>query len=142
MRHVSELPKRLRAEGLIHYELFALEVPVFTCEKVRIEAMQFLGLPESGLLQPCLGCVSRLIDENGSPVFSMTITSEATLSTWAHEAVHLADLVMCDRGIPTDVENTEVRAYLTGYAVHQISEIMKGYETRMSKMKTKKTAKS
>ncbi|MGQ0565601.1 MAG: hypothetical protein ACT4OK_11090 [Gemmobacter sp.] len=135
--HPVELPEHLRAEGVVRYELFALEVPVYTSEKTRVDAMGFLGLPDVGLPQPCLGCVSRLQDENGAAVFSMTITPEASLSTWAHEAVHLADLVMEERGIPTGADNTEVRAYLTGYAVQQIREIMEGYEKRMAKVKTR-----
>lgn len=32
-----------------------------------------------------------------------------------HESCHAADFILSDRGIPLDVENTEIRAYLTDH---------------------------
>jgi hypothetical protein len=58
-------------------------------------------------------------------VFTVLIEPDADISVWAHEAVHIADLLMEARGIPTGAENTEIRAYLTGHAVKQIATIMK-----------------
>jgi len=56
----------------------------------------------------------------------MTITQEANPDTWAHEAVHLADFIMDSLGLPTDLSNTEVRAYMVGHIVSQIHTIMHG----------------
>ena len=137
-----ELPKKLRAEGVIYLEMFSLMVPLYTCDRTRIDAMNFMGFDLEQSDRDLLGCVAMHADDDtGSVMFSLTIDPEATLSTWAHEAVHLADLLMEDRGIPTDASNTEVRAYITGYVVDQISEIMDGYHTRIQKRMNKKLTK-
>jgi hypothetical protein len=51
--------------------------------------------------------------ENGTTWWSLIITDEATDATIVHECVHMADFIMERVGIPTGVENTEIRALLT-----------------------------
>jgi hypothetical protein len=137
-----KLPPRLYAEGLISIELFSLEAPLYVSETIRVEALKYMGYDIEHVKHPMNGCVGVDYCKENIPLFSMTITPGSTISTWAHEAVHLADLLMDSRGVPTDVSNTEVRAYLTGYIVEQIAFIMDKYYEREAKKKLKAQARA
>lgn len=132
MTSAIKLPKALRPEGIITLDIFSIDIPVWTDETIRLKALAHLGIEvEDPKHQGIAGCVGVNQDRHGCTVITMMITPEAGLDTWAHEAVHLADLLMESRGIPTDVSNTEVRAYITGYATQEIADIIEGYHDRM-----------
>ena len=137
-RKPSDLPESLRADGVIRFDIFDLTVPLYTSDKRRVKALKWLGCDATTAPFPVLGLVGKDAEPDGTIVLSVVITPEADLAVWAHEAVHLADLTMESRGIPTDAENTEIRAYLTGHAVSQISEIMAEIARNKSQKNQKK----
>lgn len=102
--------------GVIHLDVYHLQVAVFTTDKARIKNMRKNGV--SNPLQSDNACfASAHLDtgDDGRSWFSMIIKPEATKATWAHECVHIADFVMDRLGIPSGAENTEVRAYMVGH---------------------------
>lgn len=66
----------------------------------------------------CAFCAKELID--GSAWFFMVIPDDLPVWKLAHECVHLADFVMDEVGVPTDVSNSELRAYLVDSIMQQV----------------------
>lgn len=54
----------------------------------------------------------QLRSDQGEMFFGAVIPKGVSLGCVAHECVHLADFIMLHLGIPTDAENTEVRAHM------------------------------
>lgn len=65
-------------------------------------------------------------DPSGEDWFGIMVQNDAGEPTKVHECVHLADFIMDSAGVPTGVENTEVRAYLTAHIYEGLCDILKG----------------
>lgn len=58
--------------------------------------------------------------EDGSTWFAMIIPENSLVSLIAHECSHTVDFIMENTGVPINVENTEIRAYLLGQMIADI----------------------
>lgn len=138
MTKPKTLPRKIQADGLISLDIFETDVGVWFSNTPRVEALKFMGVAEpAGANQNFLGVVCLDFDEEDFPILTMVISPRAGIDTWAHEAVHLADMLMDSRGVPTDIANTEVRAYITGYATQQIAMIMQDHQEREARKAAK-----
>lgn len=109
---------------VIHLDIFHLEVGVFTSDKDRRKFLRGQGIEAEKHSNAAFASAHMDVDPNGRAFFSMVIKPEATKATWAHECVHIADFVMDRLGIPTDVSNTEVRAYIVGRLFAGLQEVL------------------
>jgi hypothetical protein len=101
--------------GIIPLDVFNLDVAVFADDAARCAALREEGCDVSEHDEDCLASAHIDTAGDGSTRLSMVIKPVAAKATWAHECVHIADFVMNRLGIPMGVENTEIRAYLTGH---------------------------
>ena len=101
--------------GVIHLDIFNLDVAVFRTEKARIKELEKQGCVTIAHTPAAIASAHLDLTGDGAPRFSMVIKKHATKATWAHECTHIADMVMQTLGIPTGHKNTEVRAYLVGH---------------------------
>jgi hypothetical protein len=91
---------------------FGVQVALFSSEEERADHFKdVLGL-DVETKNACFGVCSKTPDENGVCYFAITITDDANLGTLAHECSHLVDFLCDEFGVPLDVENTEIRAYM------------------------------
>jgi|GEM_PF-5583313 len=120
-------------EGVIHIDVFDIQVPLFISDFDRVEAGKAMGVEVTPTTQPINGAVGRDIATDGSWFYSMVINPEATPATWAHEASHLADFVMDALRMPMGLKNTEVRAYMVGCVFEQIAYFMPKIHKRARK---------
>lgn len=121
---MSKLPKKLRPIGVVYVDMFKVEAAVWDKDTTRIKALAHFGIKAETYPGPIMGVASRERDTQGRWLYSLTISPQADTGTWAHEAVHMADLIMDSLELPTDLSNTEVRAYMVGHIVEQIHTIM------------------
>jgi len=111
--------------GIISLDIFNLEVAVFDNEDERLERLAEEGCED--LTRHAVAAIaSAHLDATaeGSPRLSMVIKPHATKATWAHECVHIADFVMDHLGLPSGVENTEIRAYMVGHLFSGLEDMM------------------
>ena len=116
--------KRGKCLGLIHLEIFNLDVAVFGRDADRVKVLRGEGCSPDSADPAAIASAHLDFTQSGSPRLSMVIKPEATRATWAHECVHIADFVMNLVGIPMGVENTEVRAYMVGHLFGQLERIV------------------
>lgn len=110
--------------GIIPLDVFNLEVAVFSNDDDRVAALRADGCDVEG--RNSVALASAHMDEagDGSLRLSLVIKPVATRATWAHECAHLADFVMDYLGVPTGIENTEIRGYLVGRLFAGLDEMM------------------
>jgi hypothetical protein len=115
-----------KGQAVIHLDVFHVQVGVFKSDKKRRQHLKKYGF--AGKIErnepACFGSTHLDIDDTGRGWFSMVIKPVANQSTWAHECSHMADFLMDRLGIPTDVSNTEVRAYLVGRLFSGLEEVV------------------
>ena len=129
----NKLPKiRSKPIGWIVVDMFNFHCPVFTSDEARVAFSKKKDIPFEAYNEPSYGHVCRSIDDDGSYYFSMVLTPEASIGTWAHESSHLTDFIFERFSIPTGVKNTEVRAYMIGCMVDQIAEFMAKESLRLN----------
>lgn len=107
--------------GQIELDVFEIEIDVFR------SLGEFSGWLESKGAEPHSGAsygqAAHVLDSEGVSWFAIFIADDAPLKTYVHEAVHLADWVMENAGIPCTAENTEVRAYLTAHIFDGLEKV-------------------
>lgn len=113
--------------GLIDLSIFRQTIPVFISEEDHVHEARARGLNAVAVSGPWDAMACEDVHENGTKSFCLVIPPEATQSTWAHEAVHIADMLMDYVGIPCDANNTEIRAYLVGYIFERLDVIFDDY---------------
>lgn len=111
--------------GIIFLDIFNIQIGVFDCVHKRQNALKKMGV-DSGLTTEvaCYAFAAWDADELNRTIYSLYLGPESTITTWAHECVHLADMIMDRAGIPTEASNTEIRAYITGHLLAQIMALL------------------
>lgn len=109
--------------GIIHLDVFNLQVGVFSADADRIAFLREKGCEPVEHDQACFASAHLEVDSAGQRWFSMVIKPDATTATKAHECVHIADWMMETLGIPTGAENTEIRGYLVGHLLSSLMEL-------------------
>jgi len=111
--------------GVVRLDVFNLDIAVFDNDAERVEVALLEGCVDAEPQNSAaISSAHRDVTSSGEMRMSVVLKPRATYATWAHEAVHLADFVMDGMGMPTDVTNTELRAYLVGHIVACLHEIM------------------
>lgn len=116
--------KKPGADFVIHVDVFNLQVAVYRTDEQRCATLRKHGVDPENVPGAAYATAHRDIGPDGQAWFGMVIKDEATLATWAHECVHIADYVMDHIGAPTDASNTEVRAYLVGHLFSGLQEAL------------------
>lgn len=124
--------------GMIDLDIYGIQIPVFIDMKSRNEAIKSIGIEPKDFDTPFYGLACYEDHPDGSSILSLVLTPESNLQTWSHEASHLTDFVFDMVGISTSLECTEPRAYMLGYIVARIAEIMHDYEESLKAEKRKK----
>lgn len=108
--------------GVIHVDVYSVDVTVFTSEQDRVSRLAELGIDVEYYHEAEAAFAHAHLDRSaaGEPRFTMVIKPDATIPTWAHECSHMADFILDTLGIPLTIENTEVRAYLVGYLMDSL----------------------
>ena len=75
-------------------------------------------------LDPCLNGLVVNADRDGKTYWFVVIKERSRLVI-QHESIHLAQFLLDKRNIPTDVDNTEVLAYLVGFIYEKICTFAK-----------------
>lgn len=109
----------------LHIDVFDTSIPVFTSDKARIKYIEKKGGNPQPINGKFRGAAPYDVVGDGGVIFSLILPKDAEISTWAHECVHVADLVMDYSGIPTGVKNTEIRAYIVGHLMDQLERLRK-----------------
>ncbi len=109
--------------GLIRIDIFRQTVPVFISFEDHVAEALAKGVNTVEAEGPYEAFACCDVDSQGGKHFALVIPPEASPATWVHEAVHIADFIMDYVGIPCDMSNTEVRAYLTGYIFERLEVI-------------------
>jgi hypothetical protein len=113
-----------RMKGIISLDIFNLDVAVFDNEDDRIAVLTDQGCHDlTRNDEAALASAHLDHTDSGSLRLAMVIKPHARKSTWAHECVHIADFVMNHHGVPTGVENTEIRAYMVGHLFSGLQDI-------------------
>lgn len=86
--------KRGKCLGLIHLEIFNLDVAVFGRDADRVKVLRGEGCSPDSADPAAIASAHLDFTQSGSPRLSMVIKPEATRATWAHECGHIADFVM------------------------------------------------
>lgn len=126
-------PKPLWA-GMITFDMYETNVPVFIDNKSREAALRAIGVEPEALAHESyygLCCVDD--HPQGGSIFSIVLSPESNISTWAHEASHLVDFIFDYLGIHPGVESTENRAYMVGYVTSRFAEIMGEYHAKQDR---------
>ena len=93
---------------------FGVGVAIFTDQE---EAAQYFekvhGIHNHGIRDRTgIAFAGRLEDDDGRSWFFMVLPKGVSLKIVVHECSHIIDFVMDLHGVPINVENTEMRAYL------------------------------
>lgn len=107
---------QITCEHLIRIDWLGQSLAVFKSAKQARKAVRQIDAPAG-----CPGSAGYATRDDGQMIFWMVL-SEPSLPTIAHEAVHIADFLCEAVGIPVSVECGEVRAYLVGWLVGEISQ--------------------
>lgn len=100
---------------VINVDVFHIQVAVYRSDKQRRKSLMAQGVEPAAANGAAYSTAHKDIGPDGQAWFGMVIKPEATLATWAHECVHIADWIMDHIGAPTDASNTELRGYLVGH---------------------------
>lgn len=119
----SKRPKKTWAH-LIDISLYKSHIPIFLTNESFTTFCKDVGLFFSGIDGQWEAFAYRGEATDGCHHLALVIPTDSTPDTWAHEAVHITDFVMEYAGIPSSFENTEVRAYLTGFIFREISKTL------------------
>ena len=119
------MTKKTKPAGFIDLNIFNMQVAVFTTDEDRVAFMHQHGAVNAAPHDPA-AIASAHIDEmpDGSPRLSMVLKPHATTATWAHECSHVADFVCDILHIDLSMATTEVRAYLVGYLMARLNDIL------------------
>lgn len=126
--------------GCIDIDVFHTYVPIFLSDNDRLRSLASYGISASPIDGAHMGAVTEDFDSQGGSCLSLILTPAGALkrSTWVHEAVHIADLMMERMGMPSTIENTETRAYIVGFVYDQIDEILAAHRQKQKKARARK----
>mgnify|MGYP000155974381 CR=1 FL=1 len=62
---------------------------------------------------------------NGKYWYSIIVPEDGNLGTIVHECSHMVDYICDDSGVPINMENTEIRAYMLGVLFLDVCEILR-----------------
>ncbi|WP_299949087.1 hypothetical protein [uncultured Ruegeria sp.] len=104
---------------------FGVEVPIFEDDKKIVRYHKKKWGIEGGWNLPAYGLASREYDADGQARFALLIPESANLGLIVHECSHIVDLVMDECGVPINVENTEIRAYMLATLFCDVCHVLK-----------------
>lgn len=133
MSKKSRKSKNDRWLDVIIIDVFSMQIPVFLNQEDKNHTLASRGFTSFQLHSPIHGAACRDYCDDGSSLISLIIPPNSEPSTWAHEAVHVADFIMDTLGMDMELGNTETRAYITGYVFNRVSEIMEDYHGQEEK---------
>lgn len=102
------------ADKVFSCDPFGVQIAVFHCltemnryfvEQLEIQNTEFFAVKANAM-------ATVQADPQGIKWFAMWLPLDAPFSKIAHECSHMVDFVMDAHGVPINIENTEVRAYL------------------------------
>ena len=73
----------------------------------------------------CLGFAFSLDEKNKPSQFIVCVPKKYDAGVVAHEALHLTNFILKERGINADYDNDEAQAYLIGWIVTEIYKFLK-----------------
>ncbi len=122
--------KKYSPIGVFEVPLFNTQVAVFNnLNKLQKYHTKVIGEePIGGLDEASYGMCIMAGGRNGVKWFYIFISPDAHKYTMIHECSHLVDYVMDSCGVPIDVHNTEVRAYLLAAACEGLDEVLEGVD--------------
>lgn len=115
---------------VIPVDVYSIDVGVFRDDKSRVATLKSEGCDAESWENAALASAHLDRTEDGYPRFSFVIKPEATRATWAHECSHMADFICDALGLPISLEATEVRAYLVGYLMASLEDIIDAGESK------------
>lgn len=118
--------KKVRPIGVFEVPMFGTQVAVFDdLERLQKYHTKTIGEdPIEGLNPASYGMCVRQEGRDGRMWFYIFISPDANKYTCIHECSHMTDWIMDTCGVPIDVHNTEVRAYLLGAVCKMLDEVM------------------
>ncbi len=89
-----------------------------------------INLDEASNIGPSKGLCFVFTDDDDVAWYNMVLPEGIPVKTIVHECSHAIDFIMDDVGVPINVDNTEIRAYLLA---ELFSDAMKVVEGRVEK---------
>lgn len=124
-------PSSLRI-GLIHLDMFNIEIPVFASEADRVQELTKAGFYVETDNKPFRGLAGWTSHKETNQIqHYIVITDQGDECTWAHEASHIVDMVFDLLGIPPGIESTEIRSYTLGHIFGCLMGIMDAYAIKL-----------
>ena len=71
------------------------------------------------------GSIGIAIDFYGDYVIWIKGNAKRDLSCLAHECLHIANMILSNKGIKVSLKNDEAQAYLLGYLMKKCCEVLK-----------------
>ena len=104
-----------------------MQVAVIKNATENSELLEFLGISGDHELNDwhCINGTASVLVNNGLNYYAIRIKKRAARAV-VHECVHMAQFIFEDKGIPTDVGNTEALAYMVDYLYSETMRILKG----------------
>lgn len=118
--------------GVFQIGIFNTQVAVFdSLKKLQKHHTKTLGHdPIDGLNPASYGMCIKETVEDGTVFFYLYIGKDANRYTRIHECSHLVDWVMNEVGVPVDVHNTEIRAYMLAECCQLLDEVLQEHLER------------
>lgn len=118
------MSKKPKADAVVVVMPFNASVALFEDrnELIRYHSER-LGI-ELDLKPSGYGSAHENEDAKGVVWWSMYIPKKANLPTIVHECSHIVDFMMDTHGVPINMENTEIRAYMLGYLFQDVCEAL------------------
>lgn len=105
-----------------------IEIPIYFGELVitQSKSLKKIGKKfEFENITHNAACAFPVYKKNGYAKYYMCFTKELTPEIIAHEALHVTNMIMYDRGLELDPNNDEAQAYLLGWVVQQCHNHLK-----------------
>ena len=120
MKHMKKLKKNIVKE---------INVPIYGCKITYIVTYDFIKTARKYKDELCLDsneCRGLAFRLGGSRHSYMILVKPRYRKAWdtiAHEALHVANFILEDRGIKGSYKNDEAQAYLLSYIIEEIQKI-------------------
>ena len=117
-----------QADAVITVYPFKARVAVFKDFEERCRYYEeVIGIADHGFRdRPANAMASEHEDSTGAPWWSMYLPDDTSVPTIVHECSHIVDFLMDAHGVPVNVENTEIRAYMLADLFEEVSAVMAG----------------
>lgn len=122
---MTKLKEKHKPVGVILVMPFQAQVAIFDSFKARKKYYKNVLKLDVKSLKHGAAVASYDQDDDGQYWYAMCIPEKCNMGTIVHECSHMVDFMCETHGVPIDIENTEIRAYMLGVMFLDVCEVLK-----------------